>query len=117
MNFINAIKTCFTKYATFSGRARRSEYWYWILFVLLVLIVASILDVIILGSVFADGPLFWISNLGLAIPQLAAAARRLHDSERSGWRQLWSFTGFGVFFVVYWLSIEGNRNKNYYDDN
>ena len=117
LSFTEAIKTCFNKYANFSGRARRSEYWYWILFALLVGIVASILDVIILNSVFAGGPLYWLTAAGLFIPHIAVATRRLHDTERSGWRQLWSLTGIGAFFVLYWLIIEGNSNKNFYDNN
>ena len=117
LSFTEAISTCFGKYANFSGRARRSEYWYWILFALLVVLVASILDVMIFSSDFAGGPLYWITSLGLFIPHIAVAARRLHDSERSGWRQLWSLTGIGAFFVLYWVIIEGNHNKNYYDEN
>ena len=117
LSFTEAISTCFGKYANFSGRARRSEFWYWILFLLLVNIVASILDVIIFDSVFANGPLYYIAELGILIPNLAVTARRLHDSERSGWRQLWSLTGIGAFFVLYWVIIEGNHNKNYYDEN
>ena len=75
------------------------------------------MDVIIFDSVFANGPLYYITELSILIPNLAVTARRLHDSERSGWRQLWSLTGIGGFFVLYWLIIEGNRNKNYYDEN
>ena len=117
LSFTEAIKTCFNKYANFSGRARRSEYWYWILFSVLVGIVASILDVIIFNSVFAGGPLYSLTAIGLFIPHIAVATRRLHDTERSGWRQLWSLTGIGAFFILYWLIIEGNSNKNFYDNN
>ena len=42
-------------------------------------------------------------------------ARRLHDGERSGWRVLWCLTGIGAFFVLYWLIIEGDNKRNYYD--
>ena len=117
LSFTEAISTCFGKYANFSGRARRSEFWYWVLFVILVAIVASILDAKIFGGIVGEGPINLITGLGLLIPGIAVTARRLHDSNRSGWRQLWSLTGIGGFFVLYWVIIEGNHNKNYYDDN
>ena len=119
LSFTEAISTCFNKYANFSGRARRSEYWFFILFGFIVFIIASILDGILFGVSWdsSEGPLYWLCAIALTIPQIAVAARRLHDTERSGWRQLWSLTGIGAFFVLYWLIIEGNTNKNYYDNN
>ena len=117
LSLTEAISVCFNKYANFSGRARRSEYWYWILFSIIVNFAASFLDSIIFGSFFYSGPLYWITSLGLLIPSLAVTARRLHDGERSGWRVLWSLTGIGAFFVLYWLIVEGNHSKNYYDNN
>ncbi|MDC0037242.1 DUF805 domain-containing protein [Alphaproteobacteria bacterium] len=118
LSFTEAIKTCFNKYANFSGRARRSEYWFFFLFGIIVYFVSSILDGIIFNvSWDSNGPLYALTALALFIPHIAVAARRLHDTERSGWRQLWSLTGIGVFFVLYWLIKEGNSTKNYYDNN
>ena len=119
LSFTEAIKTCFNKYANFSGRARRSEYWFFFLFCFIVYIVSSILDGIVFNVSWdsSGGPIYWLSALALTIPSIAAVARRLHDTERSGWRQLWSLTGIGFFFVLYWLIKEGNSNKNYYDNN
>ena len=118
LSFTEAVNVCFNKYANFSGRARRSEYWFFILFGLIVYIVASILDGVLFNVAWdsSGGPLYWISAIVLFIPSIAVAARRLHDTERSGWRQLWSLTGIGAFFVLYWLIIEGNRTKNFYDN-
>lgn len=73
MDFITAIKTCFSKYADFNGRARRSEFWFWYLFTILVSMFSSWI------------PFASLVMLALAIPTLAAAVRRLHDIGRSGW--------------------------------
>jgi uncharacterized membrane protein YhaH (DUF805 family) len=83
MGFGEAIRTCFNKYATFSGRARRPEYWYWVLFGVLVGIAASILDAVIVDT--SSGVFSILSSLGLLLPNLAVTVRRLHDIDRSGW--------------------------------
>ena len=113
LSFIEAVKTCLKKYFTVSGRARGSEFWYFILFGELVSLLAVLADIFLLGKV--DGPLYGISILILLIPRINAATRRLHDSNKSGWRQLWILTGIGGFFVIYWLIIKGDANKNSYD--
>jgi uncharacterized membrane protein YhaH (DUF805 family) len=96
-SFGEAIAVCLKKYATFSGRASRSEYWYFALFVGLMNIGASILDTVVFGMTFEDYGLFYaITSLGLALPALASGWRRLHDTNRSGW---W-FGGFVVAMVV-----------------
>src|SRR3712207_2913707 len=88
MDFAQAIKTCLNKYATFAGRAQRSEYWYFFLLMIVVDIVASVLD----SAIFGDMPvLYLIATLALIVPSIAAAVRRLHDTERSGW---WLLLGF-----------------------
>ena len=118
LSFTQAISTCFRKYINFSGRARRSEYWYFFLFGVLVTIIARILDAFIFELVSDEtGSINSIAGFVLFIPYISVSARRLHDSGRSGWRQLWLITVIGSFFVLYWLIIKGNSNKNYYDDN
>ena len=117
LSFIQAISTCFRKYINFSGRARRSEYWYFFIFGVLVTIIARILDAVTFGLGSGEtGPINNIAVLVLFMPYLSVTARRLHDSGRSVWRQLWVITVIGSFFVLYWLIIEGNSNKNHYDD-
>ena len=74
MGFTEAIKTCFQKYVDFSGRASRSEYWWFFLFT----VIARVLTAFIPGVGF-------IVSLGLLLPSLAATARRLHDTNRTGW--------------------------------
>lgn len=78
MTFQESIQVCFNKYVDFSGRASRSEYWWFVLFVFLGSFVLSIFS-------------FWLNVIFLLVtllPQLAAASRRLHDTGRSGWWQL-----------------------------
>ncbi|CAN2188894.1 COG3152 Predicted membrane protein [Candidatus Nanopelagicaceae bacterium] len=76
----NAISACFSKYATFSGRATRSEYWYFYLFYIIVYIVGSV----VAGIVGASAVLY-LFILPLWLPNLAVGIRRMHDVGRSGW--------------------------------
>lgn len=89
MDFVTAIKTCFAKYATFEGRARRSEFWFWYLFNFIVGLVLGWIP--ILG---------WIISLALFIPGIAVAVRRLHDAGRSGW---WWW--IGIVPIVGWIIL------------
>ncbi|MCA0946774.1 DUF805 domain-containing protein [Salipiger pacificus] len=86
MGFVEAIKVCLRKYANFSGRARRPEYWWFVLFVALATLVATLIDVAIWGTaetaVRILGP---IVQLALMLPLFAVGWRRLHDSGRPGW--------------------------------
>ena len=106
------------KYADFSGRARRSEYWYFILFSTLLILPAYILLVVGLGTestVLAGlgGLVTVVAALGLLVPQFAVAVRRLHDTGRSGWWLLLQIVPFGgiVLFVFTVLDSEPGRNK------
>lgn len=97
MGFGDAIAVCFQKYVVFSGRARRPEYWYFVLFSLLVGIAASIIDVQILGKKLEDtGPIELIVNLALFLPGLAVLWRRFHDVGYSGWLVLAFLVGIFV---------------------
>ena len=80
MTFPDAVKICFNKYVDFNGRARRSEFWYWVLFTVLVGIVAGIIDSI-LGTRNSSGTglIGSLADLALLLPSLAVGARRLHD--------------------------------------
>ena len=92
MNFGQAISTCLSNYATFSGRASRSEFWWFFLFQILVSIAASMVS-----EKFGS-----LINLWLLLPALAVGARRLHDIGRSGWWQLLMISGIGFFVLIYW---------------
>ncbi|MGE0496784.1 MAG: DUF805 domain-containing protein [Ramlibacter sp.] len=91
MNFGQSISICLSKYATFSGRASRPEYWWFFLFQILVSVAAGVVSDKLSGLV----------SLALLLPALAVGARRLHDIGRSGWWQLLLITGIGFFVLVY----------------
>ena len=78
-----AIRTAFYRYATFSGRARRPEYWWFTLAATLAGLVASAIDDAL--GLWAE-PIGTVVSLALLLPSLAVTWRRLHDTGRSGWR-------------------------------
>ena len=87
MDFWQAISTCFRKYADFSGRAQRSEFWQWFLFCVLGILIALILDSAILG--YSRPKLFFLIFFIVTLfPTVTAVARRLHDIDYSGWWQI-----------------------------
>ena len=116
MDFGTAIKTCFKKYATFEGRAIRSEFWYWCLFSLLLGACTAIIDVGILGY-SADAeftPINSIATVVTFLPGIAVTARRLHDVGKSGWWMLLTFTIIGLIPLIIWYANEGEKKKNQY---
>ena len=88
MNFQNSIKTCFKKYFDFSGRATRSEFWYFYLFIFLTYIIFLIL---LIGVSLHFLWIWTVFGIGIIIPSFAVTARRLHDVNKSGWLQLIPF--------------------------
>ena len=111
MNFVQAISSVFRNYVGFSGRAPRSEYWYWVLFTIVVSICLSILD----QAVFPDmgaRPLASIFSLATLLPSLAVAARRLHDIDRTGWWILIAFTVIGIIVLIVWFCQRGMAGSN-----
>jgi uncharacterized membrane protein YhaH (DUF805 family) len=111
MNFTQAISAGFQNYLNFTGRAARSEYWFWILFTILVSIVASLIDVALLRSM-ALRPLSTIVNLGLLLPTLAVSARRLHDLDRTAWWLLLILTVIGDILLLIWFCLRGTTGPN-----
>jgi uncharacterized membrane protein YhaH (DUF805 family) len=112
--FQDAIKTGFSKYATFAGRAPRSEFWFWTLFAFLGSLVASIVDVV-LGVDFegTGGPVNGLFNLAILIPNLAVSVRRLHDVDRSGWWLLLIFIPIiGLIVLLWWDLTRGTSGDN-----
>ena len=105
MNFGQAISSCFAKYATFSGRASRSEYWWFFLFQVLASVAASMVGELLYGLV----------GLGLLLPALAVGTRRLHDIGKSGWWQLLMLSGIGYFLLVYWWAQPTADDASEYD--
>jgi len=87
MGFPESVRTCLSNYVTFSGRARRSEYWWFVLFTVLGGIVFGLIDAILFGTgpQGRGGPLASLYQLAVFLPLLAAGWRRMHDTGRSGW--------------------------------
>lgn len=100
MTFTQSIATCLKKYATFKGRASRSEFWWFILFVFLVSLLLTVIDILIFGSELINK----VFGLAMFIPQLAATSRRLHDTDRSGWCQILPVITFLIGSILFWIS-------------
>ncbi|MBI1220515.1 MAG: DUF805 domain-containing protein [Rhodobacteraceae bacterium] len=127
MDFKTSVTTCLSKYATFSGRARRSELWWFVLFNVILSIIAGILDRMLFGvhdmhMGAADAGMSFnyqpsligsVVSLALLLPNLAVAARRMHDIDRSGWWLLIVFIPIiGWLVLLYWYIKEGTQGPN-----
>jgi len=110
MSFYEAVKTCLVKFFTFSGRASRAEYWYFVLFIWgvhcfgYILIYLTETD-IIYNSLLIFG---WI----MFVPGLTLSVRRLHDVNRSGWWLTVALTGVGYLWLIYWAIKKSDVGKN-----
>jgi len=82
MTFTEAVRTCFAKYVTFSGRARRSEYWWFFAFVVLGGMILGVIEAGLLGQSDLISSIF---SLATFLPLLAAGWRRMQDTSRPGW--------------------------------
>lgn len=111
MKFIEAVQICFKKYATFEGRAARSEYWYWVAFLAGVSIITGMLDQILFPGARGE-PINTVVTLALLCPGIAVTARRLHDTNRSGWWQLITLTIVGIIPLLYWECKKGDAGEN-----
>lgn len=99
----------FSKYAVFSGRARRSEYWYFVLFNALITPVIYLISIPLLAI---PGILY---SLAVFIPAMAVGVRRLHDTGRSGWNLLWAFLPIigSILLLVYLLQGSTTGDNKY----
>lgn len=102
---IESVKTCFKKYATFSGRATRSEFWFFYLAYWIVTLILALISFSLMG----------IWNLVTIIPFYAVSARRLHDIDKSGWFQLFYLIPLvGVIILIVWFATKSDPGKNRY---
>jgi uncharacterized membrane protein YhaH (DUF805 family) len=115
MGFQEAVRTCFEKYITISGRAPRSEYWWWIVFLIVANIVLGFLDGLVFGwsedSAAILGPLF---GLAVFLPSICVAGRRLHDRDMSAWwllLMLIPVIGSLILLVIYALPGTPGPNR------
>ena len=106
---------CLKQYADFSGRARRKEYWMYVLFYMIIAIVVHVIDVM-LGWVtleFEMGVLGGLYSLCMFIPGLAVSVRRLHDIGKSGWNFSFILIPLaGAVVLLIWFCKEGERRGN-----
>ena len=121
MDFMTAVRTCLSKYVGFSGRARRSEYWYFALFTFLVSVVSTIFDVV-LGTDYegaaSGGLINTVASLALFLPSLAVGVRRLHDTDRSGWWMLITLVPFiGVIVLLVFMLLDSQPGTNRFGPN
>lgn len=106
MGFTEAIKACFSKYATFDGRARRSEFWYWVLFQFLVGLILWFIPFI-----------GWIVNILLILPNISVGVRRLHDTGKSGWLYLLTLIPLINLILIYFYLLDSQPGANQYGPN
>lgn len=129
MNMMDAVKSVYGNYAKFSGRARRSEFWWFVLFYMIVGMILSFIDSALFGTTvesgsLADGDYSYSSQtdtpilsgifyLATLIPYLAVSVRRLHDRNRRGW---WLLIGFipliGIIVLIVWFATGGDKGGN-----
>lgn len=102
------------QYAVFSGRARRTEYWMFVLCNIIVMLLLGMVDKLIGGD---NELISSIYSLAVLLPSLAVAARRLHDTDRSGW---WLLIGLipiiGTLVLIYFMVCNGQQGPNRFGD-
>ena len=106
MGFVDAVKSAYSNYANFKGRASRSEFWWFYLFFVVVYIALGILAGMMGEAGGILGIVVLVFVLGSLIPFIALAARRMHDSDKSGWFQLIPF------YSLYLAIIKGTTGPN-----
>lgn len=116
MNIKQSITSVLSKYVDFSGRACRSEFWYWQLSVVVVSLVLTMVD----NAVFPQmvwSPLSNLFSLAVFLPALSVTSRRLHDTDRSAWWMLlWFVPVIGWIIVIIWTILEGTKGSNRFGD-
>ena len=119
MSFGQAIAAGFNRYVDFQGRSRRSELWWFTLFLFILSIGASVIDHAALGFALDQlGPASGIMVLATLIPSLAVWVRRLHDIGRSGWWTLLSIVPIiGIIVIIYWACQPSQPTGNVYGAN
>ncbi len=102
MSLGEAITTCLSKYAIFSGRASRSEYWYFVLFLFIAGFVTASVDLVIFGDPEPVELFSGIFLIATFLPSIAVTVRRLHDRNYSGW---WLAAPPGIFCLGIMLEV------------
>ena len=120
MSFSEAIRSVFSHYADFGGRARRSEYWYFTLMNIFISMVITVLQRSLgvkSGLYTLISGLYGIYTLGVLIPGLAVSCRRLHDIGKSGWFLLINLIPLvGQIILIVWLCQDSSPGSNQYGE-
>jgi uncharacterized membrane protein YhaH (DUF805 family) len=103
-------------YAQFDGRSRRSEYWYFFLFNVIVAVVLGIADGV-LRKILGFGMLGMLYGLAVLVPGIAVSIRRLHDTDRSGWWLLLAFVPIVDLVLIWFMAQDSNAGTNRYGQN
>ena len=118
MTFSESITSCMGKYATFSGRASRSEFWWFYLFTQIVNWGISVATAVTYGP---NDPLINIIpgliSIVFILPSLAVGCRRLHDIGKSGWWMLLSLTIIGIILLIVWWATDTKESGNKFGAN
>lgn len=109
VSFGDSIATCFRKYAEFKGRASRAEYWWFVLFAVLAYVAAAIV-----ATALENAAPTALVLLGLLLPAVSVAVRRLHDTGRPGWWYLIALVPFGSIVLIVFLAQRGDASGNPY---
>ncbi len=117
MSPIDYMKLPLQRYADFSGRSRRMEYWMFFVGYIGAVIVTSIIDGILgmgqmIGGIY--GPLTTLLILGVIVPSIAVGVRRLHDQDKSGWLMLLGLIPIANLVLLVFMFLEGTKGDNKY---
>jgi uncharacterized membrane protein YhaH (DUF805 family) len=126
LNFSQAVKSVYSKYVTFSGRAARSEYWWYTLFSFIVSIVIMFVESALglgqgavssgdggFSAAYSGGILSILWSLGNLLPAIAVGVRRLHDTDRSGWWLLIALIPLiGLIVLLVFFCSKGTTGPN-----
>ncbi len=121
MSFGQAISSVFKNYANFNGRARRSEFWFFALFSLIIYLAASVINYLIAGSSDTTsiiGIIYLLYSLATILPSLAVSWRRLHDIGKSGAYILFILIPLvGWIFLLAWFVKDSDIGENRFGPN
>jgi uncharacterized membrane protein YhaH (DUF805 family) len=126
MNFTEAVAKVYRNYVSFGGRARRSEYWWWALYMLITGIIVGIVEYLLglgtgtvssgggeFSATYNGGPLSGLWSLLHFLPGIGVAIRRLHDTDRSGWWLLIALIPLiGLIVLIVWFATKGTTGQN-----
>ena len=118
MTFTQSVKTCLTKYVVFSGRASRSEFWWFVLFSYAGSLLLAFIETIINSSATGEVAILTTAfALATFLPSISVAVRRLHDRGRSGW-WWWIILipMIGIIVYLFWVITKGDEGPNQYGD-